>query len=552
MARKLRKIDAFLSGRRKSAETVLEEKTRLSNFIFRLGVGLLLTLLLIALGGPAEPVYALARGGLILLTVGIVVLSLNVVQPGLFSRPTAFNQLVLLVVVEVLLYQFVVLMHADEGWSVYLVPLALFGMVAALVFSEGTALLLVFSLAFYMGLNCPRPEARQQALGIDFPFMIVAALGGAVAVLTIRPVRKQSKPVIVGLCAGAVQAGTIILCKLLAARPAFDPSVLKDANELRTFLQDPAWGLAGGLLCGAVATCLLPGIERFFGLLTERRLLDLTDFQNDLLKLLQERAPGTFQHTLGVAQLASNAADAIGADPLLARVGAYYHDVGKIAKPEYFVENMGEDKTIHDRLRPSLSKLIIVAHVRDGIILAREAKLPPRIVDMIPMHHGTTLVEYFYQKARRVAAPDTGAPGDVEFRYPGPRPRFREAGILMLADTLEAMAKGESQPNPSRFRAMVHEVILKRLLDGQLDESDLTLNDLRVIEDSFVRTLTTMYHGRIKYSSVELGMPPPPAPSRELTGAAPAAPPPAGRAERGARESSAPPGPVHLRNVRSL
>jgi putative nucleotidyltransferase with HDIG domain len=557
MARKLRKIDDFLSGRKKSQETVLEEKTRLSNRLFRAGVGLLLTVLLIALAGPAEPAYTLARGCLIFLVVGMMVLSLRAIQPGLFERATAFNQLILLVVIEVLLYQLAVFMYTEEGWSMFIAPLALFGMVAALVFSEGTALLLVGGLAFYMGLTSPRREARADPLGIDIPLLLVVALGAATAVLTIRPIRKQSRPVVVGLYAGAVQAVAIILCKLLVRHPPFDFSVFRDANQLRVFLHDPAWGLAGGIVYGGVVTCLLPGIERFFGILTERRLLDLTDFQNDLLKLLQERAPGTFQHTLGVAQLASNAAEAIGADPLLARVGAYYHDVGKISKPEYFVENMGEDKSIHDRLRPSLSKLIIVAHVKDGILLAREAKLPQRIVDMIPMHHGTTLVEYFYQKAKRVAVPDTGAPGDVEFRYPGPKPRFREAGILMLADTLEAMAKAESQPNPSRFRAMVHEVILKRLLDGQLDESDLTLNDLRVVEDSFVRTLTTMYHGRIKYYGGELGgVSPPPSSWAELSSRPPASSSPragpatpAARMERAAKETAAP-GAVPLRNLR--
>jgi len=184
-------------------------------------------------------------------------------------------------------------------------------------------------------------------------------------------------------------------------------------------------------------------------------------------------------------------------------VGTYYHDIGKMCKPEYFVENMGDDKTVHERLRPSMSKMIIISHVKDGVVMAREAKLPRKIIDLIPMHHGTTVVEFFYQKARKATDEDESAPSETEYRYPGPRPRFREAGVLMLADMVEAIAKTESEPNPTRFRTMVHDHILKRLLDGQLDESDLTLNDLRVIEDSFVRTLTTMYHSRIKYPAPE-------------------------------------------------
>jgi hypothetical protein len=253
------------------------------------------------------------------------------------------------------------------------------------------------------------------------------------------------------------------------------------------------------LISGALLTCLLPPLEMFFDILTERRLLELGDPSNDLLRVLRETAPGTYQHTLGVAQLASNAAEAIGANRLIAEVGSYYHDIGKIMKPEYFVENMGEDKSIHDRLRPSMSKMVIIAHVKDGIELAEEAGVPEKIVDMIPMHHGTTIVEYFYQKARRETAQAEDLPRETEYRYPGAKPRFPEAGILMLADMVEAIAKTEAEPNPSRFRTMVHDQILKRLLDGQLDECDLTLNDLRLVEDSFVRTLTNMYHGRIKY-----------------------------------------------------
>ena len=143
---------------------------------------------------------------------------------------------------------------------------------------------------------------------------------------------------------------------------------------------------------------------------------------------------------MGVANLSSSAADAIGADSLLARVGAFYHDIGKIRTPHYFIENMGEDKSIHDRLRPSISKMIIISHVKEGVLLAKEEGLPQRIVDMIPMHHGTTVVEYFYHKARQRQGPEA-EPGDVEYRYPGPRPRFKEAGILMLADSVEARAK---------------------------------------------------------------------------------------------------------------
>jgi putative nucleotidyltransferase with HDIG domain len=319
-----------------------------------------------------------------------------------------------------------------------------------------------------------------------------------VAVQGVARVRKQSQPAIVGFYCGLVQALTIVSFKMLGDGFSFEK--FRDLEYLREFTP-AAWSFAGGVVCGAIVTTLLPAIELFLGVVTDRRLLDLADPGTNLLRVLRERAPGTFQHTLGVQQLARAGAEAIGADALLADVGAYYHDIGKIYKPEYFVENMGEDKTIHDRLRPSMSKLIINSHVKDGIELAREEKLPQQIIDMIPMHHGTTVVEFFYRKAQRESGDvEDNTPGkDVEYRYAGPKPAFREAGIVMLADAVEAIAKTITEPTSNRFRDMVRGVIHKRLLGGELDDCNLTMADLHKIEDSFVKTLTTMYHGRIKY-----------------------------------------------------
>jgi hypothetical protein len=366
----------------------------------------------------------------------------------------------------------------------------------------------------------PGAAPSPQSFPLDFPLAISLLAGAVTANLGMRRVRKQSKPVIVGFFAGLAQA--VVLLATTAMLRGFRVEELRDPDALRSLLVDPAWAFGGGLVSGSIVTCLLPAIEQFFGVVTDRRLLDLADPSNELLRVLRERAPGTYQHTLGVAQLASDAAEAIGSNRLFAQVGAYYHDIGKIFKPEYFVENMGEDRTIHDRLRPSMSKMVIISHVKDGIDLAREAKLPERIVDMIPMHHGTTLVEYFFRKARRESPQSIEAPEETEYRYPGSKPRFKEAGILMLADMVEAIAKTESEPNPVRFRSMVHDQILKRLLDGQLDESDLTLNDLRLIEESFVRTLTNMYHHRIKYPEPEAATQPPGGePGTPTDGAAP-------------------------------
>ena len=512
MAKKRRKLDQFLSPRKKNQETVLAERTVLFHRVFRLVLLTLIMFLLAVLAAPASPAHAVGVGLLLLVLAVLGGMYLNRFVPGVFDRRGSFARFVFLVLVTIGLYRFILFM----GWSQYMVPLSMFAMVAALAYSQLAAMLLTLAFGFFMGLTSNQIHAMDMRHRVDFALALVVTAGGLAAILGMRRIRRQSKPAIVGFYAGLVQAAIIVALKLL--EPDLKLESLLDPDTARYFLIDPAWGFLGGLISGGIVTCLLPAIEKFFGVLTDRRLLDLYDPSNELLRVLREKAPGTFQHTLGVMELARNAAEAIGGDALLTQVGTYYHDIGKIMKPEYFVENMGEDRSVHDRLRPSMSKMIIISHVKDGIEFAREAGLPQKVIDMIPMHHGTTMVEYFYQKARRESGASEDAPGEVEYRYPGPKPRFREAGILMLADVVEAIAKTEAEPNPSRFRAMVHDQILKRLLDGQLDESDLTLNDLRLIEESFVRTLTSMYHSRIKYpkgpdaAGVPVPAPPPPQP----------------------------------------
>jgi putative nucleotidyltransferase with HDIG domain len=226
-----------------------------------------------------------------------------------------------------------------------------------------------------------------------------------------------------------------------------------------------------------------------------------------LLQELVRRAPGTYTHSMTVATLAEPAAEAIGANPLLTRVGSYFHDVGKMLKPHYFIENQtGENR--HDALEPALSTLIIIGHVKDGIALANQYGLPRPIIDFIEQHHGTTLVEYFYrqalksQEAAGCAPPQSdGGPNPLEasFRYPGARPRSREAGIVMLADAVESSSRAQSQPTPGSLKKLVHDLMLKRLLDGQFEESGLTLTELKLVEESLCKGLIALFHSRIKY-----------------------------------------------------
>ncbi len=504
MGKKRRKLDQYLRAVHEDPEFAFQEATLLSNQVFRLLVGIGFTVLLLILMRPIEQWardwYESAGIAVIVFTTnGLGWLAVLRVRPRIVNRPSSFNQIIILILITVALSKLVFFL----GWSPFLAPLPMLAMILSLSFGQTVAFFLVIGVGLHLwfmnnGMLGQGPVPGSLPVPRDLVLLFTLTFGGLVSVLGMARVRQQSRPVLVGAFAGLVQALIVLAFKVMGARP------IDSWEQLRAFLEDPSWALTGGLVSGAIVTCILPGLERSFGIITERRLLALTDPNNKLLQALLTRAPGTYTHTMRVADLASEAARAIGADQLLARVGAYYHDIGKITKPEYFVENWESGTSPHDRLRPSMSKLIIISHVKEGIDLATEQKLPQKIIDMIPMHHGTTVVEYFFYKAKAegICSPAS----EVEYRYPGPKPQFREAGILMLADVVEATAKSITEPNPTRFRTMVHELLLKRLLDHQLDESDLTMWDLTRIEDSFVRTLTSMYHGRIRYPGSEGGL----------------------------------------------
>ncbi|MCA9277854.1 MAG: HDIG domain-containing protein [Phycisphaeraceae bacterium] len=282
---------------------------------------------------------------------------------------------------------------------------------------------------------------------------------------------------------------------------------------VREILIDSTLALLGGLVVGGVVLFLLPTIEEAFDISTGMTLIELRDPKHPLLRQLQQRAPGTYNHSLNVATIAETAADAIGADALLTYVGGLYHDVGKMNKPEYFVENQSGGLNKHDRLSPAMSLLLIVGHVKDGLELAREFGLPRPLHHFIEAHHGTTLVEYFYHRAKKKArekaeeeaaaagstAVDVNEPQEIEYRYPGPRPQTKEVAILMLADAIESATRSLTEPTPSRIDSLVREIANKRLLDGQFDECELTLAELHVIVESISRTVASIYHGRIAY-----------------------------------------------------
>jgi putative nucleotidyltransferase with HDIG domain len=275
-----------------------------------------------------------------------------------------------------------------------------------------------------------------------------------------------------------------------------------DFNDPTLFLKSLR-GAGWCLVAGYLVAGSLPFIESWFGVVTNISLLEMSDVSHPLLQELVRRAPGTYNHSISVATLGETAAESIGANGLLVRVGAYFHDIGKMLKPHYFVENVVEGmESRHENLAPAMSTLIIIGHVKDGVDLARQHNVPQAIIDFIEQHHGTTLVEYFYHEAARLAEEQPQWRTTVEesaFRYPGPKPQSREAGVMMLADAVESASRTLSDPTPKRIETLVHELTLKRLLDGQFDECSLTLSEIQQVEDSLVKSLIGIYHGRIKY-----------------------------------------------------
>jgi len=332
-------------------------------------------------------------------------------------------------------------------------------------------------------------------LSVTFAMVLLAGVGAAVSLLA--EVRTRSKLMQVGIASGvAMAAMTWIVC-LAQRRLGLD-------GVWALILRDSLWALASGIGTGMFTQSILPLVEKVFKVITSMTLKDLNDASHPLLRRLAEQAPGTYAHSLRMADMGEAAADAIGANGLMCRVGAMYHDVGKINKPAYFVENQSGGPNKHTKLSPAMSLLIIVGHVKDGIEMAREYGLPTTLRHFIESHHGTTLVEYFYHAAKQQREGEgKDAPAEFEYRYPGPKPTTPEAAIIMLCDGVEGAARTLSEPNPARIEQLVHQMAMKRLMDGQFNECSLTLQELHKIETAITKTVRALYHGRVAYPSEE-------------------------------------------------
>jgi putative nucleotidyltransferase with HDIG domain len=356
-------------------------------------------------------------------------------------------------------------------------------------------------LAFLTGIVAALFAGMMAPTGIQTA--VYALISCAAAVYGIGRYRERQSVTLAGLFVGVVNA-VMALALLAYAEQPF---------TLNTILLATGCGFIGGLLTAIFAAGGLPINESLFGILTDVKLLELSNADLPVLGQLALRAPGTNQHSHAVGQLAEDACRAVGANPLLARIGALYHDIGKVAAPEYFVENQQGDNP-HDHMRPTQSARIIISHVTYGQKLAKEISLPKQIADFIPQHHGTRTLHFFLRKAQsRAKAGETI--DEKDFRYPGPKPQFKEAAIMMLADSCEAAARSLARPDPENIRAIVVKIVDAVITDGQLDECDLTLKELTTIREAIIGALTAIYHARIDYP----GFNPP-----QVSGAFPAMP----------------------------
>ncbi len=259
------------------------------------------------------------------------------------------------------------------------------------------------------------------------------------------------------------------------------------------------FGLLNGFICAVIVIGTIPLVEYLFKYTTDIKLLELANMHSPVLRELMIQAPGTYHHSVVVGNLVEAAAEEIGVNPLLCRVAAYYHDIGKTRKPLYFIENIGAGENRHDKLTPSMSALILIAHLKDGVEIAREQKLGEEIVDILRQHHGTALMKFFYDKAKNQVNADVQQVSERDYRYPGPKPQTREAALIMLADAVEAASRTLTDPTSARIRGMVQKIINNIFIDGQLEECELTLKDMHLIAKSFEIILGGIFHHRVDY-----------------------------------------------------
>ncbi len=388
------------------------------------------------------------------------------------SSTRLFLQLLLLLVI----LMFGAHVGASYGaWAHYYLPVAAVPMLTMLLFNDvQLAFIMAFMSAALSGLM----------LGLDINEMLIFFLGGLAGAYKVRSARTRGTLLTAGAYVAFIQAACFILATLVINK------------DIILYVLKPL--VINGLVAAFVVMATSKIFEILFGEITNFTLLELSDSSHPLLKRMVIEAPGSYHHSLIVSNLAEAAADSIGANALLTRVGAYYHDIGKMVKPGYFTENQLVPGNKHDDLEPSMSRLVILNHVKEGVELAQKYKLSQKIIDFIPEHHGTSLIHFFYQKALTEGDEDEEV-GEEDYRYPGPKPQSKETAIVLLADSVEGATRALDEHTPQKIGDVVRKVINNKFIDGQLDECNLTLREIDTIANTFVRVLTAMYHSRVKY-----------------------------------------------------
>lgn len=384
---------------------------------------------------------------------------------------------------------FAVLSDVHAGFWGYLIPVSAVAMLTTILFEARLSIIHVFFVSLITGI----------ATGFDFGFVMVNFLGGIFATYFVSHVSYRQE-----IMKGGVLTALSLAYIIFATTIPF-------TDNIPALLYNMSMGGVNGVVSAIFTIGALPFLESTFGITTGMSLVELINPNNPLLKKLLIEAPGTYNHSLIVGNLAESAADAIGADSLLVRVAAYFHDIGKIKRPYFFSENqLGEN--VHDDINPGLSRLVIINHMKDGVEMAEKERLPKVVIDCIQQHHGTSIISYFYDREKKLKNKEVV--DEQAFRYPGQKPQTKEAAILMLADAVEATARSLSSPTPNHLQQMTRDIIYNRLADGQLDECNLTLREINKIVSAFSQILISIYHVRVKYPEETLK----PAPKRIVAG----------------------------------
>ncbi|MGM0413576.1 MAG: HD family phosphohydrolase [Bacillota bacterium] len=406
----------------------------------------------------------------------VMVYYIRVYHSDIWAENKKINLIQILLLILFILSK--ILTVFDLKILMYLAPAAMVPILLSVLLNSSIAV----AVTFYITLLLPL------VFGGEFSIAALVFVGSMVGIFSVENLSQRNDLVRAGFNVSAALIVTLVMFSFIEpAYSALDTLIIM------------AIGLLNGILVAIFANGLLPYLESLFGLTSSVKLLELSNPSQPLLRKLLVEAPGTYHHSVLVGNLAETAADNIGANSLLARVGAYYHDIGKLSRPYFFSDNQFGGENPHDNIKPNLSALIIKSHAKDGVEMAREYNLPPAIIDIIEQHHGTNLISYFYQEALKES--DDSNFNESNFRYDGPKPESKEAAILMLADICEAAVRSKNfnKSNHNRIEVLIKGLIREKLIENQLDNSELTLKDLNIISDSFTRILTGIYHQRVDY-----------------------------------------------------